>query len=124
VNTYQDWMAFLAKAKDPSKGRPVAKATRIKFHIHGKNSGRLPSVLLTYHDSIIAEWTPTKMYFTNGGYMTRTTKKRLNDYLPSDYYIQQKKGVWYLRNHANTMIRKLKNTFTIKFTHEGERIKD
>ena len=119
MNTYQDWMAFLAKTKVPSKGRPILGlvGTRIKLWL---TPTRPPHVHLEYHGTLLVEWAPTMTFFSNGGYMTKTTKNRLNAYLPPTHYIQQKKGVWYLRNHANTMIRKLDSDFTIAFTHDGQ----
>lgn len=118
MNTYQDWMAYLAKAKDPSKGRPVLSltGTRIKFYMPPNCT---PRAMLTYHDTLLVEWQPTMTFFSNGGHMTQTTKNRLNAYLPPTHYIQQKKGVWYLTSHNGSLLQELAPDFTIAFTHDG-----
>ncbi len=115
--TYQDCMAFLAKAKCASKGRPVAKATRMKLYL---STWQPPHALVVYHNTCIVEWTPNKTVFTNGGYMTQTTKSRLNDYLPSGYRINQVKGEWVLTNPDRMVKKWLPDYFLLKFTPEGE----
>lgn len=119
MNTYQDWMAYLAKAKDPSKGRPIhgSVGTRIKFHMPPNCT---PLALLTYHDILLVEWTPELIVFSNGGYMTQTTKSRLNTYLPPTYYIRQEQGKWFLTNLPESVHEELMPDFTIAFTHDGQ----
>jgi hypothetical protein len=115
--TYQQAMAFLAKAKCTNTGRPVAHKTRMQLHI---NTTRPPHAALVFHNTCIVEWTPNKTVFTNGGYMTQTTKSRLNDYLPSGYHINQVKGEWVLTNPEHMVKKWLPNYFVLKFTPEGE----
>ena len=117
MNTYQDWMAYLAKAKDPSKGRPLANGTRIKLWL---TPTRSPHVHLDYHNTLLVEWTPELILFSNGGYMTQTTKNRLNKYLPYDYIIKQEQGRWFLTSHNESVHEKLMPNFTIAFTHDGQ----
>ena len=115
--TYQECMAFLAKAKCASVGRPVAHKTRMSMYMY---SHQPPNAALVYHHTCIVEWTPNKTVFTNGGYMTQTTKSRLNDYLPSGYHIHQVKGEWVLSTPEHTPNKWLPNYFVLKFTPEGE----
>lgn len=115
--TYQECMAFLAKAKCASTGRPVAPNTRIHLHLY---SSRPPHAALVYYNTCIAEWTPNKTVFTNGGYMTQTTKSRLNDYLPFGYHINQVKGEWVLATPEGMSHKWLDKYFILKFTPEGE----
>ena len=119
MNTYQEWMAFLAKAKDPSKGRPVLSlaGTRIKFHMP---SNCTPRAMLTYHDTLLVEWQPTMTFFSNGGHMTQTTKNRINYYLPYDYIIKQEQGRWFLTSNNESVHEELMPNFTIAFTHDGQ----
>mgnify|MGYP003143044640 CR=1 FL=1 len=117
--TYQDCMEFLAKAKCAKKGRPVAKATRMKLTLF---TWQPPHAIVVYHKTCIVEWTPNKTVFTNGGYMTRTTKSRLNEYLPSGYRIHQVGGEWLLTTPESTQQRWLDKYFLLKFTPEGELI--
>ena len=115
--TYQETMAFLAKAKCTNTGRPVAHKTRMQMWIH---SHRPPTSYIRYHNTCIVEWTPDSTTFTNGGYMTQTTKSRLNDYLPSGYRITQVKDQWVLTNPDRMVKKWLPQYFLLKFTHEGE----
>ena len=48
------------------------------------------------HDSRIAQIKPTGLEINHQGYLTNTTKERLNG-LPG-VSITQKKGIWYLNN--------------------------
>ena len=122
--TYQDCMAYLAKAKDPRNGRPVAKGTRIKFWMPLESWGGVarctPRALLTYHYSILVEWQPTMTFVTNDGYMTKTVKNRINDYLPHGYHIQQVKNQWVITNPERMVKTWLPSAFTIAFTHDGQ----
>ena len=115
--TYQETMAFLARAKCASTGRPVALATRMKLSL---GTWRPPHAILVYHNTCIAEWSPNKTVFSNGGYMTQTTKSRLNDYLPSGYHIRQVEGEWVLTTPEHMPNKWLNNYFILKFTPEGE----
>lgn len=118
MNTYQEWMAFLAETKVPSKGRPIlgSVGTRIKFYMPPNCT---PRAILTYQHAILVEWQPTMTIFSNGGYMTKTTKNRINDYLPYDYIIKQEQGRWFLTSHNESVHEKLMPNFTIAFTHDG-----
>ena len=115
--TYQDAMAYLAKAKCANNGRPVAHKTRMQLHI---SSWFPPSVVLFYHHTCIVEWRHDYTAYTNGGYMTQTTKSRLNDYLPSGYRIFQMNGEWVLATPQHKPNKWLSQYFTLKFTPEGE----
>lgn len=115
--TYQQAMAYLAKAKHTNNGRPVAHKTRMQLHI---NTYFPPTAVLRYHYTCIVEWRHDYTLFTNGGYMTQTTKSRLNDYLPSGYHINQVKGEWVLTTPEHMADKWLSDYFTLKFTPEGE----
>lgn len=49
------------------------------------------------HDTNILEYKGSKIILDSGGFQTRTTKDRLNKYLPNDVYIYQKDFDWYLK---------------------------
>lgn len=115
--TYQDCMAFLAKAKCTNNGRPVAHATRMKLSL---STWRPPLATLVYHNTYIVEWRHDYTCYTNGGYMTQTTKSRLNDYLPSGYHIHQVKGEWVLTTPEHMPNKWLPDYFILRFTPEGE----
>lgn len=38
----------------------------------------------------------TRITLDNGGWFSKTTKERINEYLPSNYYISQSKWLWYI----------------------------
>ena len=115
--TYQEPMAYLAKAKCANIGRPVAHKTRMQMWIH---SYRPPTAVLRYHTTCIVEWKHDHTIFSNGGYMTQTTKSRLNDYLPSGYRIFQMNGEWVLATPQHKPNKWLSQYFILKFTPEGE----
>lgn len=115
--TYQQAMAFLAKAKCTLTGRPVAHKTRMQLNI---STYAPPSAILRYHNTCIVEWRHDYTCYTNGGYMTHTTKSRLNDYLPSGYHIHQMGSEWLLTTPEPSQRRWLSQYFILKFTPEGE----
>lgn len=54
------------------------------------------TIVVRYHRTNIASYSPGVATFTSGGWETYTTKDRLNQLLPSRYSIFQKKHRWYL----------------------------
>lgn len=50
------------------------------------------------HDTDIIEFRDDKIILNTGGYYTNTTKKRMNEFLPSKYYVYQKDFTWYLKD--------------------------
>jgi len=60
------------------------------------------------HDTDIVTFKGDKIILDNGGYETRTTKARMNDYI-SPYYISQKNWEWYVHDIANETIIPYKN---------------
>lgn len=53
--------------------------------------------IIRYHNTniIVKENNSLKIY--NGGYETRTTKERINEFLPMGYYVFQKSYNWFLK---------------------------
>jgi len=51
---------------------------------------------LKHHQTIILERHKDHIVLNSGGWRSITTKKRLNDYLPSNFGIYQEKGQWYV----------------------------
>ena len=91
MNIYKMWMGWLAKAKDSSKGRPDG--------INGRIKQKTELVTFRYHNTCIAHITPLgDVFIKNGGYNTRTTKKRINKIInPLGYRIIQRQFKWYIQ---------------------------
>ena len=58
------------------------------------------SISLTYHNTAVVRWyaASTIIRINTGGWMTATTKLRLNDALPIEWRVYQEKKVWYICN--------------------------
>jgi hypothetical protein len=55
------------------------------------------------------------LVINNGGYLTTTTKSRINAVLELlGYHIRQKKGIWYLYNSQNEETQKFENGMRIR----------
>jgi len=59
-------------------------------YLEGNDDG---SFAIRLHGTQIVKFYPDKTVFNSDGYMTMTTKARINEF--SDFYIIQQKGIWY-----------------------------
>jgi len=78
------------------KSKLVKRNTRLTEYVDGKKT-------LRFHATDIITWKPDgKIILNSGGYKTRTTKQRLNQYLyPHDIRVYQKDFEWYLSLPCN-----------------------
>lgn len=71
-------------------------------HIPSNNTvwdGDRSNGFIYLHKTKIAEWTPDKITLNHGGYMTKTTKDRLNqvsNVLGLGFKVHQSKGDWFV----------------------------
>lgn len=115
--TYQDLMKYMSKAKNPVKGRPLGKATRMKMQV----VDGIPVVDVVYHETVVVRMTPTEIVINNGGYYTPTTAKRIKQYLPAGCSVHRRDGSWYYVNRHGVVT----SWDTEKrITHEGWEIAD
>ena len=62
-----------------------------------KKRGEYIAVML--HETDVVTFKPDgSIVLDSGGWKTRTTKDRINNYLPDYFYLYQEKSEWYLRN--------------------------
>jgi hypothetical protein len=66
------------------------------------------------HDTVILEQKEENIILNNGGWTTRTTKERINTFLPNQYYISQKDFEWYLHDTKNETVIPYTNGMCIK----------
>jgi hypothetical protein len=52
--------------------------------------------IIRLHDTNILEFDGKGYILDSGGFMTKTTKERLNEYLPEPFYISQKNFEWFI----------------------------
>lgn len=88
MNTFNELNEYLQAGRNPSKGRPLERNTRIELVRPGVIGVRFWNTIILTVDK--------KNTYTlfNGGYFTKTTKDRLNSYSP--LRVTQEKGVWYV----------------------------
>lgn len=55
-----------------------------------------------YHQTPVVEKEGNRYILNTGGYETKTTKRRINRYLPSGYKLYQKDFTWYLDTPEGT----------------------
>ena len=92
---YMELKTLFQSAKDQSKGKPIAGNTRIVKTERGFG--------IMFHSTVIFNVSKSnRAILNNGGWESVTTKKRLNEYLPTGYYIFQKKGDWFLKKPDGT----------------------
>jgi len=69
--------------------KKIANNTYLLITTSGERKIRL-------HNTDILTFTDNKVKLTSGGYMTRTTKARLNAFLPCNIQVYQKNYTWYI----------------------------
>jgi hypothetical protein len=67
----------------------VKNNTRLTEYEDGRRTLKL-------HNTDIITWTGDKIILNSGGYRTHTTKARINEFLPSNIRVYQKKYNWYI----------------------------
>lgn len=84
---YEQLKAKFSKARDPSKGAVLANNTRVvKDGI---------DYAVRYHDTNVVTVKPLGDNVLNsGGWMSKTTKERFNEYADNIKYVSQSKGQW------------------------------
>lgn len=92
ITSYQNGLSFLGGKNE----RPIAHNTRIEL-----DQGFLK---IKYHGNPIVELHPDRIILSSCGWMTSTTKERLNWYIPDGYYIYQESGIWYIRNRDDDSV--------------------
>jgi hypothetical protein len=114
--TYQSLMKYMSKAKNPVKGRPVGKATRLKMQV----IDGIPVIDVVYHKTVVVRMTPTEIVINNGGYYTPTTAIRINQYLPAGCSVHRRDGSWYYVNRRHAIVTSWDTEKRI--THAGREI--
>lgn len=69
---------------------------------------------IRFHDTDIITLQADGMKLNNGGYMTATTKRRINEHLPAGYVISQKNFEWFLVDMKSGKITPFINGMIIK----------
>lgn len=86
IHSFRDAAEYLGTKED----RPVANNTRLQR----RGSDRIAVVL---HGSDVVTYTPDHVTLDSCGYLTHTTKERLNSFGARGTYVYQNRGQWYLR---------------------------
>lgn len=96
-NVFSTGYDVLIKDPDtkPNKGKPVGHKTRLFEDDKGNWSIRYHATTIISYDVKHAVYT-----LNSGGWLTRTTKDRINKYLPDGCYISQKNYKWYLHRQG------------------------
>lgn len=78
----------IQKFRNPNKGKLIENKTRLWMD-HEK------TIYIKHHETnILALYPDGRVRLSNGGWYSRTTKSRMNSYLPSDVRIFSKNGEW------------------------------
>ena len=86
---YKEALALMKKAKNPSKGKPIANNTRLHSCLDG-------SFEIKLHGHPIITIHPNHITLDSCGYRTRTTKDRMNTLTPLGFKVVQRKYNWYV----------------------------
>jgi hypothetical protein len=74
-----------------SRGRNGNKKIANNTYLHSVNEG----VAIKFHNTDVVVIRPNGTYLLqNGGFLTRTTKERINEFTPAK--LSQRKGLWYM----------------------------
>lgn len=86
-------------ARDPVKGKPMGNNRRAVYvsYVPGAASN-VDAYGYKLHNTVVVTFTSdTRMILDNGGYHSVTSKKAINEALPSGFCLYQKKYEWYLK---------------------------
>ena len=72
---YHAAVSLMSTASNPSKGKPIADNTRLYVNLDGTYTMKL-------HDHPIITYTPNSITLRTCGFMTATTKARMNGWSP------------------------------------------
>ena len=86
---YDEAVRLMKTAKYPSNGKPLANNTRLHVNRDGTFEIRL-------HGNPIIIIHPTHLTLNSCGYLTVTTKNRMNTFTEDDIRIFQKNYQWYV----------------------------
>ena len=94
MRNYVEAQKVLATARDRECGKPLGGNTRL-FDL-----GSCLAVCL-HHTYVVTYYPNGSVVLNSNRWRTKTTKERINDYLPDGWSVKQEKGVWYLiKEHA------------------------
>jgi len=86
---YEEAIALMKTAKNPSKGKPIANNTRLHSCLDG-------SFEIKLHGHPIITIHPNHISLDSCGHKTMTTKARLNTFSPVGIYVIQRNYEWYV----------------------------
>ena len=103
MNKKQQLIDLWKTARDPEKGKPTGqRGTYIKcYNTHYADESQW-TVAVRYHGTSVVTYDGMGNCLLNhGGWMTRTTKERINQYAPDGIQVFQKDFEWYVRYTRN-----------------------
>ena len=103
MNRRQHLIEKWKAARNPEKGKPTGQVgTVIKcFNTHYADENRW-TVAVRYHGTNIVTYDGEgNVSLNHGGWMTQTTKARINQYAPHGIQVFQKDFEWYVRDTRN-----------------------
>lgn len=87
---------LMETARDKTKGKPIGNNTRLFFHNAGV--GHEDYYTIRLHGNVIMIIYRDRIEPLDGGWRTRTTKDRLNEYLPRGFFVFQKNFEWFIQD--------------------------
>jgi hypothetical protein len=64
---------------------------------------RTPGYAIKYHKTIVVEFYRHCVCIFNGGFQTKTTKKRINDAIRPNFNVYSSKKTWYVEAKRNSI---------------------
>ena len=90
---WNEAQTLMESARDKSKGKPIARNTRLWEKKHKTSHGGC-GYEIRLHGNLIMDIYPNFVVLYDGGWRTVTTKSRLNQFSPA--YVYQRDFVWYI----------------------------
>lgn len=84
----------MTTARDKKKGKPIGNNTRLHERYGNTYEIRL-------HGNLIMIIHKDRIELLDGGWRTVTTKARLNEHIPSGFFVRQKNFEWYIEHHTS-----------------------
>lgn len=101
VTSFEQAHVALKTAKNRANGKPVASSTRLHDREHQGILGG--AVAVKYHDTdVVTYYADGSIRLDTGGWLTMSTRSRIEEYLPAGYRVASVKGRWYLMTYEHT----------------------
>lgn len=120
VTSYAQAAAVFETAKNKANGKPLASSTRLYDRHWNADGVVLDAFAVQYHDTdVVTYFRDGRVRLDTGGWLTMSTRSRLDEFMPAGHRIISKEGRWFLVTPSATYAYRDGITFDLYGTVTG-----